>query len=145
MVRDSFWGLEVNSISIINMIMAVGLVVDYSAHVIHNFGLQHQATSRDEAVAAMLLEIGPPVFLGGLTTFLGIAPLAASNSTIFRTFFKMFLGIILYGLGHGLILMPVVLSLFGVVGDQQQVQVGAADAKDDGGEKQDGAAKDESA
>jgi predicted RND superfamily exporter protein len=152
MVRDSFWGLEVNSISIINMIMAVGLVVDYSAHVIHNFGLQHQATSRDEAVAAMLLEIGPPVFLGGLTTFLGIAPLAASNSTIFRTFFKMFLGIILYGLGHGLILMPVVLSLFGVVGDgtsrtedQQQVQVGAADAKDDGGEKEEGAAKDESA
>ena len=35
-----FWGLEVNSITIINLIMAIGLVVDYSAHVIHNFGLQ---------------------------------------------------------------------------------------------------------
>ena len=31
------WGLEVNSISVINLVMAVGLVVDYSAHVIHNF------------------------------------------------------------------------------------------------------------
>ena len=64
----------------------------------------------------MLQEIGPPVFLGGLTTFLGIAPLAASNSAIFRTFFKMFFGIIVYGVGHGLILMPVILSLFGPVG-----------------------------
>ena len=63
----------------------------------------------------MLQEIGPPVFLGGLTTFLGIAPLAAANSNIFRTFFKMFLGIIVYGLGHGLVLMPVILSLFGSV------------------------------
>lgn len=26
----SMWGLEVNSISVINMIMAIGLVVDYS-------------------------------------------------------------------------------------------------------------------
>ena len=63
----------------------------------------------------MLQEIGPPVFLGGLTTSLGIAPLAASNSNIFRTFFKMFLGIIVYGVGHGLVLMPVILSLFGSV------------------------------
>merc|ERR1712166_74443 len=110
-----FWGLEVNSISVINMIMAIGLVVDYSAHVIHNFGLQKEAKTRDEAVASMLVEIGPPVFLGGLTTFIGIAPLAFSNSTVFRTFFKMFFGIIIYGVGHGLILMPVVLSLFGAI------------------------------
>ena len=46
-------------------------------------------------------------------TFLGISPLILSNSTVFRTFFKMFLGIIVFGLGHGLVLMPVVLSLLG--------------------------------
>lgn len=85
----------------------------WQAHVIHNFGLQQQASTRDAAVSAMLQEIGPPVFLGGLTTFIGIAPLAASNSNIFRTFFKMFFGIIVYGVGHGLVLMPVVLSLLG--------------------------------
>ena len=89
----------------------------------------------------MLVEIGPPVFLGGLTTFLGIAPLwcagsrsavavmanvyqwstsglmltwqkcnfgswvfcSLASSTIFRTFFKMFAGIIFYGVGHGLV------------------------------------------
>ena len=71
------------------------------------------AASGDEAVAGMLQEIGPPVLLGGLTTFLGISPLILSNSTVFRTFFKMFLGIIVFGLGHGLVLMPVVLSLLG--------------------------------
>ena len=98
-----FWGLEVNSISIINLVMAVGLVVDYSAHVIHNFGLQRQAATRDEAVAAMLVEIGPPVLLGGATTLIGIAPLSLASSTVFRTFFKMFFSIIVYGIGHGLV------------------------------------------
>eukprot|EP01052_Picozoa_sp_SAG31_P035639 SAG31_NODE_4328_length_3351_cov_1.759225_1_plen_73_part_10 len=38
-----WWGLEVNAISIINLVMAVGLVVDYSVHIIHNFGMQRQA------------------------------------------------------------------------------------------------------
>ena len=108
-----YWGLEVNSISVINLVMAVGLVVDYSAHVIHNFGLQRQAADNNAAVRAMLQEIGPPVLLGGLTTLLGIAPLSLSSSTIFRTFFKMFFGIIFYGVGHGLVFMPVVLSLVG--------------------------------
>ena len=84
------WGLEVNSISVINLVMAVGLVVDYSAHVIHNYGLQTQAATRNEAVTGMLVEIGSPVLLGGATTFIGIAPLSLSSSTIFRTFFKMF-------------------------------------------------------
>jgi CRP-like cAMP-binding protein len=32
-----WWGLEVNSISIICLVMAIGLVVDYSAHIVHNF------------------------------------------------------------------------------------------------------------
>ncbi len=29
------WGMDLNSISVINLIMAIGLVVDYSAHIVH--------------------------------------------------------------------------------------------------------------
>ena len=30
-----FWGLTINALSVINLVMAVGLVVDYSAHIVH--------------------------------------------------------------------------------------------------------------
>ena len=42
------WGLEVNAITCINLVMAVGLVVDYSAHIIHNFTIQDHRLSPDQ-------------------------------------------------------------------------------------------------
>ena len=32
-----FWGLTIDTVSCINLIIAVGLCVDYAAHVAHNF------------------------------------------------------------------------------------------------------------
>ena len=58
-------------------------------------------------------EIGPSVAMGCCSTFLGILPLAFAGSELFRIFFKMFLSIIVLGVSHGLVLMPVVLSIFG--------------------------------
>eukprot|EP00913_Durusdinium_trenchii_P031973 g29946.t1 len=59
------------------------------------------------------VEMGQPIFLGVSTTFLAILPLAFSSSQAFRVFFKMFFGIVLAGGSHGLIFMPVLLSIMG--------------------------------
>eukprot|EP00403_Amphidinium_massartii_P048273 CAMPEP_0178464984 /NCGR_PEP_ID=MMETSP0689_2-20121128/51122_1 /TAXON_ID=160604 /ORGANISM="Amphidinium massartii, Strain CS-259" /LENGTH=788 /DNA_ID=CAMNT_0020091899 /DNA_START=162 /DNA_END=2525 /DNA_ORIENTATION=- len=88
------WGLDLNSISMINLVMAVGLVVDYSMHVVHNFMLQDNSLPRSERAVKAMEEIGPAVFLGVSTTFVSILPLALSTSQIFRVFFKMFFGIV---------------------------------------------------
>ena len=55
------FGLELNSITAINLVMAVGLVVDYSAHIVHNFTLQNPELTRDERTINTLVEIGPSV------------------------------------------------------------------------------------
>lgn len=105
------WGLEVNSITVIELIMAVGLVVDYTVHIVHYFLHQDPSISKDTRIAGSLGEIGPSVILGASTTFVGILPMLFANNVIFRVFFKMFLIIITFGFFHGVVFIPVALSL----------------------------------
>ena len=47
-----------------------------------------------------------PFFLTGFSTFLGMMVTAFAASEIFRIFFKMFFGIVVLGLLHGIIILP---------------------------------------
>ncbi|CAN0336892.1 unnamed protein product [Ascophyllum nodosum] len=106
------YGLDVNGITVIQLVMAVGLVVDYTAHIVHYFLHQSPATPKDAQIANALGEVGPSVMLGAATTFLGILPMAFASNFVFRVFFKIFILIIAFGFYHGIVVIPVVLSLF---------------------------------
>ena len=67
---------------------------------------------KDRAVAA-IATIGPAVFNGGVTTLLALVLLGASTSHVFVTFFKVFVLTVLFGLFHGPVLFPVILSMIG--------------------------------
>merc|ERR1712241_1491920 len=106
-----FWGLTIDTVSCTNIVISIGLCVDYSVHVAHAF-LANSGT-RDERVKLALTEIGPAVFNGGFSTFLAFVLLAGSKSHVFMTFFKVFLLVVVFGLYNGLFVLPVVLSLIG--------------------------------
>jgi len=106
-----FWGLTIDVVSAVNVIIAIGLCVDYSVHICHAF-LTLSGTKKERAHAAMV-DMGPAVLNGGVSTLIAFILLVSSDSHVFSSFFKIFLLVVLFGVWHGLILLPVLLSLVG--------------------------------
>eukprot|EP01063_Lacrimia_lanifica_P012902 TRINITY_DN1959_c0_g4_i1.p1 TRINITY_DN1959_c0_g4~~TRINITY_DN1959_c0_g4_i1.p1 ORF type:complete len:939 (+),score=334.49 TRINITY_DN1959_c0_g4_i1:41-2857(+) len=113
-------GVDVNSVSIICVVLAVGLVVDYSVHIAGDFvkvksddattpdthGLSHGQLRAAHALYTM----APGVGAGGFSTFLAVLPLAIADSYVFTVFFRMFCLIIGFGLFFGMAVLPVAFS-----------------------------------
>jgi predicted RND superfamily exporter protein len=107
-----FWDVTLNAMTIIVIVVSIGLAVDYNAHVAHAF--KHATGTRNERAIKAFDSLGSSVLHGGISTFLAIFILAFSRGYIFLLFFKSFFGIVVFGLAHGLILLPVILSWIGV-------------------------------
>ncbi|CAG0893066.1 unnamed protein product [Darwinula stevensoni] len=106
-----WWGLTIDTVSCVIVVLAIGLSVDYSAHVAHTFMVCRG--TKGHRARETLLRIGTPVFHGGFSTFLAFLLLAPSQSHVFRTFFRIFFGVVLFGLYQGLVFLPVLLSFIG--------------------------------
>ena len=115
-----FWGLTFNSVIVVNMVIAVGLSVDYSAHIAHTYLTVRAPKScvtkrqiRHHKARVALSQMGSSVFHGGFSTFLAISTLAPSASYVFEVFFKCWFGIIVFGMANGFLLLPIILSEIG--------------------------------
>lgn len=106
-----FWGIPIDTVAVIFVVLAVGLSVDYAAHIGHTFQLKKG--TRDERVCSALADIGPAVINGALSTFLATVTLAFSQSTVFQIMFKQFFCTVIFGVANGMLLLPVLLSLVG--------------------------------
>uniref|UniRef100_A0A8D3AJP9 Patched domain-containing protein 3 n=1 Tax=Scophthalmus maximus TaxID=52904 RepID=A0A8D3AJP9_SCOMX len=109
----ALWGVNLDSISMINLVMSIGFSVDFSAHISYAFVSSAKRDVNEKATDA-LAYLGYPILQGAASTILGVAALSASRSYIFRTFFKVVFLVITFGLLHGLVFIPVFLTLLGV-------------------------------
>ena len=69
--------------------------------------------SKDVRATETLADIGASVLNGALSTFLAVAVLLFSSSYVFKTLAIQFALTVALGMMHGLVLLPVLLSLFG--------------------------------
>ena len=104
-----YWDLTLDSVTIIMLIVALGLSVDYSAHVGRSY-MEVRGTP-DERLKKCLEDMGVAVLNGAVSTFLAVLMLGGSQSYVFITFFRQLFLCIVFGLAHGLILLPVLMSI----------------------------------
>jgi len=133
----AFWDVTLNSVTIVNIVIAIGLAVDYSAHIGHTYLTVDPPVLNKDGIPltnhekrvykarGALSQMGSSVFHGAFSTLLAIIVLAPSNSYIFKSFFKMWFGIIIFGVSNGFILLPVMLALCGPLNRVQKVRKNA--------------------
>ncbi|XP_072535248.1 patched domain-containing protein 3-like [Salminus brasiliensis] len=105
----ALWDVNLDSISMIVLVVCIGFTVDFSAHVSYAFVSSKKATANEKAIDA-LFSLGYPVLQGALSTIIGVVVLATSKQHIFRTFFKIMFLVMLFGLAHGIVFIPVFLT-----------------------------------
>ena len=119
-----YWGLTLNPVILVHIIVSVGISVDYSAHIAYAFLVEEvpqdakyetKSQVRAHKAKMALAKMGSSVFHGGFSTFLAILVLLPGETYIMKSFFRMWFSIILFGMANGFILLPVMLSFFGPV------------------------------
>jgi Niemann-Pick C1 protein len=108
-----FLNIDLNAISLVNLLLSIAISIEFTGHLGVRF-LNGFGADRDERAKEMMIEMVPPVFSGGVCTFLGIVALAGTTYRIFQVYyFRMYMLMLGVATFNGLILFPVLLSFIG--------------------------------
>ena len=104
--------------------LAIGTSVDFSAHIAYAYLIENipekkkhlyntPSKIRHYKAKLALSKMGSSVFHGGFSTFVSLSVLAPSKTYIFVVFYRLWTGILFFGMANGFFLLPVILSFFG--------------------------------
>ncbi|XP_074235843.1 NPC1-like intracellular cholesterol transporter 1 isoform X3 [Saimiri boliviensis] len=110
----ALWGISYNAVSLINLVSAVGMSVEFVSHITRSFAISTKPTRLERAKEATI-SMGSAVFAGvAMTNLPGILVLGLAKAQLIQIFFfRLNLLITLLGLLHGLVFLPVILSYLG--------------------------------
>jgi Niemann-Pick C1 protein len=117
-------GVSLNAVSLVNLIICVGIAVEFCAHVARAFMFpsrtfmeraKNRFRGRDARAWTALANVGGSVFSGiTVTKVLGVTVLAFTRSKIFEIYyFRVWVALVVFAASHALVFLPVALSLMG--------------------------------
>ncbi|MCQ2817371.1 MAG: hypothetical protein MJ252_08920 [archaeon] len=121
--------VELNAVSAVNIVVALGLSVEFCVHVII-FYCRGKNKTNEERVRYALKNVGASVLIGIMTTkIIGVFVLFFAPSKVFQVYyFRMYFFLILVGFFHGFILLPLFLTYVNIAGGNSK-SVGSNDMK----------------
>ena len=106
----SIWGIVLDGITLINLVMCIGFSVDFNAHFAYHYIYLKVKEGRCDVVDKTVVAVMKPILQGGLSTVLGPIGLIFAPSTGFVIFFKMIFIVISLGIFHSLVVLPCLLQ-----------------------------------
>ncbi|KAK0418715.1 hypothetical protein QR680_013732 [Steinernema hermaphroditum] len=125
----TFWGVSLDFISMVTIVMSIGFCVDFAAHLAYNFAKGLNLTSA-ERVRNALYAVGTPILQSASSTILGVSFMAFTESYVFRSFLKTIILVISLGALHGLVILPVLLTIFHCNGNEEDSKDSEQDSEE---------------
>ncbi|VDM43839.1 unnamed protein product [Toxocara canis] len=115
----SWWNLDMDPITMVNVLMAIGFSVDFSAHTcyhFHNYARSQRpvpphVNPKLVKLADIFHAVGNPLMEAGASTVICMLPLFTIDSYVIQAFAKTVCLVGALGILHGLFILPSILSL----------------------------------
>lgn len=133
----SLWGVPFSTNMAAILVLSMGFSVDYSAHIAEGISSRALSSGRStpedplNVVSEVLREIGTSVLHGGLSTLLAVLMLSFSKSKGFQDLFKCLLLMVVFGLLHGLVLLPMLFFVYAKLRNKCRRSTDTEDEEDD--------------
>ncbi len=110
--------VELNAISAVNIVVALGVSVEFSVHIIICYCRVKDKTKAERVLYA-LKNVGGSIIIGiMLTKIIGVIVLYFAPSKVFQVYyFRMYFFLVLVGFFHGFVLLPLFLTFVNIAGD----------------------------
>ncbi|XP_078576017.1 patched domain-containing protein 3-like [Branchiostoma floridae x Branchiostoma japonicum] len=106
----TLWGINLDLVSVLSILMCIGFSVDFFAHITYAYVTSKEAKPVEKIREAMRA-VGMPIVQSSLSTILAMLVLGFFPAYIFRAFFKTIFLVMVFGAAHGLVILPILLTI----------------------------------